>query len=61
MATVTIRISDDVKREILDLMQEEKEKHTPMSDAVTITETAFYDYTMKMGAKVIRSNRKAKK
>lgn len=58
MATKTIRISEKV----MDDLNAEKESYaetgTDKAEAVTITDTAWYDYIMKLGLKVFKSNRR---
>lgn len=58
MATTTIRISDKVKEELLELKDEYAREGTDKSDAVTISDTAWFDYMLKLGRKVFVSNRK---
>lgn len=58
METKTIRISKDVKDELDSERKSYAVSGTDKSDAVTVTDTSWYNYIMKLGLKVFRSNRR---
>ena len=58
METKTISISKDVKDELDSERKSYAEAGTDKSDAVTVTDTSWYNYIMKLGLKVFRSNRR---
>ena len=58
MATKTIRIEESLKEELDSERKRYSQANSDKADAVTVTDTSWYGYIMKLGLKVFKSNRK---
>lgn len=56
--TRTVRISIDTYNKSVQLMSEEKAKNTPISAAVTSSETSWLSYAIEKGLTAIKHDRK---
>lgn len=59
--TITVRVRIDVHAEAMKMMDQESLRHTTVSDAITISDSAWLSYLIKLGLKVHVSNRKLNK